>query len=267
MILAEDFNDGYIKGYDYDEANENGKIIRENYKKILHAAANFHSSFWENHGAFNRIGLMCHFETKENMLAWISNAMERPFKKYRKEEESGKIPKDGGICGENNITKKQLDYYDEALKYLKTEYISLIDSRFQPGKNITIICGDLHPGNILISKSEDRQIKFTGLQAVRMGLCTEDLAMLIALYMASDNKRNDIFVQDKKDVLVLLDYYYQCLSEKVKDYSYEMFLKDYKLSIAENMFFPIRLINRGIYDFRMRDKAIKAFETFVLEDK
>jgi hypothetical protein len=42
-------------------------------------------------------------------------------------------------------------------------------------------------------------------------------------------------------------------------------MKDYKISIAENLFFPIRLINRGIYDFRMRDKAIRAFETFVME--
>jgi hypothetical protein len=52
----------------------------------------------------------------------------------------------------------------------------------------------------------------------------------------------------------------------VKNYSYEMFMNDLKLSIAETMFFPIRLINRGIYDFTMRDKAIKAYETFVLSD-
>ncbi|HCA29270.1 MAG TPA: hypothetical protein DEP23_06780 [Ruminococcaceae bacterium] len=267
LILIEDITNGYIKGYDYDEANENGEIIRENYKSILRATADFHSTFWENEDAFKQIGLMCHFETKENMLAWISNAMERPFKKYRKDEESGKIPKNGGICGKNNITEKQLDYYNKALQYLKTEYVNLINSRFNAGKNITIVCGDLHPGHILISKSADRQIKFTGLQAVRMGLCTEDLAMLIALHIASDNKGDDIFAKDKKDVLPLLDYYYQCLSEKIKDYSYETFMKDYKLSIAENMFFPIRLINRGINDFRMRDKAIRAFESFVLESE
>ena len=267
LILMENISDGYIKGYDYDEANENGEIIRGNYINILRATANFHTAFWENEDAFKKIGLMCHFETKENMLAWISNAMERPFKKYIKDEESGNIPKDGGICGKNKITKKQLDCYNEALQYLKTEYTNRIDSRFNTGKNITIVCGDLHPGHILISKSTDRKIKFTGLQAVRMGLCTEDLAMLIALHIASDNKDDDIFTKNKKDVLPLLEYYYQCLSEKIKDYSYDMFMKDYKLSIAENMFFPIRLINRGIYDFRMRDKAIRAFETFVLESK
>ena len=264
LILIEDITDGYIKGYEYDELNESGDIFRKNYKNILRAAANFHSTFWENDSTFERIGLMSHFETKENMLAWISNAMERPYKKYRKDEESGKIPMDGGICGKNNITEKQLDYYNEALQYLKTEYINLIDSRFNTGKKITIIHGDLHPGNVLVSKSVDKQPKFTGVYAIRMGLPTEDLAMLIALHIASDNKSDDIFAKNKNDVLSFLDYYYQCLSEKIKDYSYEAFMKDYKLSVTENLFFPIRLINRGIYDFRMRDKAIKAFETFVL---
>jgi len=72
---------------------------------------------------------------------------------------------------------------------------------------------------------------------------------------------------NKIKVKPYLDYYYQCLCEKVKDYSYETFINDYKIAIAENMFFTICLINRGINDFRMRDKAIKAFETFILEDK
>jgi len=91
--------------------------------------------------------------------------------------------------------------------------------------------------------------------------------MLIALHMAVYDKATDIQTLTKNEVMPFLDYYYQCLSEKVKDYSYETFLKDYKISIAENMFFTIRLINRGINDFRMRDKAIRAFETFVMDNE
>ena len=267
-ILLENLSDNYIKGYDYDEDNENGEIIRKNYKNIINAAVNLHSSFWENTGAFERIGLPWHFESQENMLSWIYNAMEKPFKRYRKDEENGKIPKDGGICGKNNITENQLDYYEKAIQYLKTEYVKLIDSRYNTEKNITVIHGDLHPGNTMMSKDVDRQVKFIDSQAVRIGLCTEDLAMLIALHMSSDNKNDNIFAKNKKDFLPVLDYYYECLSEKIKDYSdysYETFINDYKISVAENMFFPIRLINRGIYDFRMRDKAMRAFETFVLE--
>ncbi|HBL85453.1 MAG: hypothetical protein A2Y17_02795 [Clostridiales bacterium GWF2_38_85] len=180
--------------------------------------------------------------------------MEKDYKKYRKNEEAGKIPK-VWMSLENNIEAKKLDYFQDAIQYLKEEYVKLIDTRFHTGKNITIVHGDLHPGQTYMSKTKDRAIKFVGLQAVRMGLCTEDLAMLLALHIEPD----------KTKIKPLLDYYYQCLSEKVKDYPYETFINDYKISIAENMFFTIRLINSGIYDFNMRDKSIKAFETFILK--
>jgi len=254
LILVDDLSDDYIKGYDFRSDNENGIVIRDNLELYLSAAANWHAAFWENKEAFDKIGYLWHFEAYEHTLSWILDAMEKPFKKYRKNEQAGNIPKDGGICGKNDITNIQLDYFNDALQFLKTEYKNIVETRFQTGKNITVIHGDLHPGAALISKSSDRKVVFTGLQAVRQGLCTEDLAMFIALHIEPD----------KKIAQPLLDKYYKKLSDTVKDYPYEIFMNDYKLSIAENMFFTIRLINRGIFDFNMRDKAIKAYETFVL---
>lgn len=140
---------------------------------------------------------------------------------------------------------------------MKQNYTELLNTRFNASKNITVIHGDLHPGNTFISRSDDRSIKFIDMQAVRIGLCTEDLAMFIALHIEPD----------KEHAQPLLDYYYSCLCEVIKDYPYELFINDYKLSIMENMFFTIRLINRGIFDFSMRDKALKAFETYVLGDE
>ena len=35
-------------------------------------------------------------------------------------------------------------------------------------------------------------------------------------------------------------------------------------TVDKNMFFTVRLINRKIYDFKMMEKAMRAFETFVL---
>ena len=190
------------------------------------------------------------------------SSMEKDFKKYRKKEESGKIPKvwEGEFAGtpfrfENHITPEQLDYFTDAIERLKNEYWDLVESRFHTGKNITVIHGNMHPGAADVSKTPERTVKFDGLQAVRMGLPTEDLAMLIALHIEPD----------KQKAQPLLDYYYHCLCENIKDYSYEAFINDYKIAIMENMFFTIRLINRGIYDFKMRDKAIRAFETFVAE--
>ena len=41
---------------------------------------------------------------------------------------------------------------------------------------------------------------------------------------------------------------------------------DYKYSLAEAVLYTISLMNNGVYDFTMRDKAILAFENFITED-
>ena len=228
--------DNYFKGNCFNEDNENGKIYRENLNSLLRSVAELHSVCWENEGSFEQIGLPWHFEETVNMFAWVKDAMEKPLNKYRKTE------------------KINLEYYDEAIKYVVNEYLKIIGSRFHTGKNITVIHGDLHPGATFMSKSADRTVKFTNMRNVRIGLCTEDLAMLLALHIEPEREKAES----------LLKYYHGCLCEKVKDYPYETFMDDYKLSVAENMFFPIRLINSGINDCPMRDRALKAFETFVL---
>lgn len=253
IILMEDLNNNYIQGFHFNDNNEYGVVIRDNYNALLHAAASFHSAFWENYNVFDKIGLDWRLEAKENLLAHI-NGMEKDYKKYRKNEENGKVPKVWEIF-ENKIELEKLDYYQNAIDILREEYIKLIDERFHCGKNITVIHGDLHPGNMYVSGSADRTVKLIDLQAVRIGLCTEDLAMLLALHIEPD----------KKYAMHLLDHYYHCLCKNIKDYPYDIFISDYKISIMESMFFNIRLMNRGIYDFSMRDKAIKAFETFILD--
>lgn len=188
--------------------------------------------------------------------------MEKDFKKYKKNEEAGKIPKvwEGDFAGtsfkfENNLDITKLDYFSEAIERMKSEYVKLVDSRFHTGKNITVIHGDMSPSVVHVPKSVVGTIKFNGLQAVRIGLPTEDLAMLIALHIEPDKQKS----------LPLLDEYYRCLCESVRNYPYEIFLNDYKIAIMENMFFTIKHINHGIFAFNMRDAAIKAFETFALE--
>lgn len=252
IVLMDDLSDDFIQGYEFDESNENGEIIRQNYHAILSATAAFHSTFWENKESFEKIGLDFRLESKENLLAHISG-MEKDYILYRKNEEAGKIPK-VWMNYENNIDTRKHDYFQEAIAYLKKEYHKLIDTRFHSGKNITMIHGDLHPGHTYMLKSIERTIKFTGFQAIRIGLCTEDLAMLVALHIEPENSK----------AKPLLDYYYQCLCKKIKDYPYDTFVSDYKISVAESMFFPIKLMNNGIYDFNMRDNAMKAFETLFI---
>jgi len=255
ILLREDFNFGYFKGSDvmnivagWNKNHENGKIYYENLKSVMKSAAEFHSAFWENTEVSETIGIDWRLQTKENMLAHISG-MEKDFKKYRKNYKPGATWEHHT----DNIKDEQLDYFNKAIDYLKEEYIKYIDERFDAGKNITVINGELEPIQTYMSISADRIVKIPP-QGVRVGLCTENLAELLALHIEPD----------KKVVEPLLKYYHECLSEKVKNYSYETFINDYKISIAEYMFKPISLANNGIKDFPMRDRAVRAFETFVL---
>ncbi|HPF56530.1 MAG TPA: phosphotransferase, partial [Clostridiales bacterium] len=246
-------SDGYIQGFYYDEENENGTIIRRHYDRLLDATADFHAAFWEDFATFEQIGLDWRYQSAENLAAHLFG-MEKDFIKYKEKEEKHLIPHQWE-CFVNELDIKKLHYFQDAVHYLKKNYKNTLE-RYQVGSNVTIIHGDLHPGNVFIAKTPDRTVKFIDLQAIRIGLCTEDLAMLLALHIEPDQKL----------AKPLIDRYYKRLSGTVKNYSYEMFIRDLKLSVAESMFFPIRLMNRGIYDFSMRDKAIRAYETYVLSD-
>ena len=253
ILLMEDLSRDYIQGNHFDEDNDSGAFIRKNYSTLLRATAKLHAAFWDNYNAFGQIGLDWRLENRVNLLSHI-NGMEKDYKKYRTDEENGKIPKVWNAF-ENKLDLSKLDYFQTAIDTLREKYVELIDTRFHAGKNITIIHGDLHPGNMFISKAADRAVKFIDMQAVRMGLGTEDLAMLLALHIEPD----------KQHALSLLEEYHHCLCENVKDYTLKMLVDDYKISIMENMFFTLRLINRGIFDFSMRDRALCAFETLVLD--
>lgn len=250
VLLVEDVSD-CIQGSCFDEQNENGKKFREHYHILLEETAKVHAAFWQNKSAFQKAGVDWRHETTENLLAHI-NGMEQNFLAYRKKEEEGKIPNVwNGL--RNTIRAEKLDYFRDAIQFLRKKYLPLIDERFRTGKHITVIHGDLHPGNIFLSRLPDASVKMIDMEAVRVGLCTEDLSMLLALHIEPD-------LECSKS---LLDYYYDCLCQDVEGYSYDMFMDDYRISVAEAMFYPICLINQGIFDFDMRDRAVRAYEAFV----
>ncbi|MFT3952287.1 MAG: helix-turn-helix domain-containing protein [Oscillospiraceae bacterium] len=251
-VLMEDLNDGYIQGFYFNENNQNGDMVRASYLNIIESAAKMHAAFWEKGDAFEQVGLDWRHESNENLLAHIAG-MEKDFHLYRQKEQSNEIPQKWE-CFENNLDVNKLDYFQDAINRMKRLYLQVLFDRFHSGRNITVIHGDLHPGNTFVSKLSSHTVKMIDFQAVRIGLCTEDLAMLIALHIEPD----------KRHAMPLIDHYYSCLTKTVADYPYDLFMEDLKLSVMESMFFTIRLMNQGIYDFSMRDKAIKAFETFVL---
>jgi transcriptional regulator with XRE-family HTH domain/aminoglycoside/choline kinase family phosphotransferase len=237
ISLTEGLSIGFIQGFDFDEQTENGKFIRANYISYLEAAADFHSAFWEDETLFEKVGLPWHLDNFQIHIKGV----EKDYIKYKEEFK-------------DKINPSDMQCLDNALSYLKDSYINIINNRFHTGKNITLIHGDLHPGNTFISPT-NKAVKFIDFEAVRIGLCTDDLAMFVAYHIAPD----------KKDALPLLNHYYKHLSIKVAGYSYENFMSDYKASIIENIFFSIHLINQGIPAFNIRDASLIAYRTFASE--
>jgi hypothetical protein len=227
-----------------DPADQNGLFYQDHLPSLLTVAADFHAAFWED----SKIGIDWRHKSDANWLAHVGG-MEKDFLIYRKAEAAGKIPSEWEVCGKtfpNQITAQQLDCFSKAIELLKA---LPLPARFREGRNITRIHGDLHPGNTYMDQSGD--VRFTDWEAVRTGLCTEDLAMLLALHIEPDSQK----------ARPLLDLYYERLCRTVDGYPYEAFCDDYQTAVLEAMFFPLRLINRGITDFPMRDRAIRAFET------
>ena len=248
IALTQDLHADCIACFDYDSENDAGDAIRANLPALLQAAASWHGAFWADFDAFGQIGLDWRLESPEALAAHISG-MERDYRQYREKEEAGKIPRVWNGM-ENHSTPEMWGHYDAALQFLRSESAAWL-TRMHGGQGVTVIHGDMHPGAAFLSPAQGT-VQFDGLQALRMGLGAEDLAMLLALHLAPT----------RESALPLLRQYHDRLCENVRNYSFDALLQDYRLAVAEALFFPIRLMNQGIFAFKMRDMAILAFGEF-----
>ena len=201
---------------------------------MIDLTADLHAAFWDNYEAFGETGLPWRLENRKNFERHCK-AMEKDAKSY---------------C---RAHKMEAGEFRRALAYLRGEMRKLIEDRLHTGRNITIIHGDLHPGNVLLPKEEGGQAVFVDLEAVRMGLGAEDLAMLLGLHLAPGKAR----------ALPLLERYHRRLSASAEGYSFGMLLEEYRIALAEALFFPVKLWKNGIDDAAMMGRALQAWKEFV----
>ncbi len=240
-MLLEDLNEEYISGSVFDEEHPHGEIYRRHINDVLSVVAELHLKCWDNGGIFREVGLPWHLD---HFFAHMQS-VERDYGVFRK-------------AYWNKMDEGYFAAYEQALDFLNSRYPDIIENRFHKGKNITVIHGDFHPGNTFLSKNEKRaEVRMVDFEGVRMGLAVDDLVMFLALHVAPS----------KTEAMPFLNHYYRLVSERVCDYSFNEFLSDYNASIAENLFFPIKLINNGISDFRMARKSLIAYKTFKDESK
>jgi hypothetical protein len=95
-------------------------------------------------------------------------------------------------------------------------------------------------------------------EAVKVGLCTEDLVMLFI---------HDLF-HGSEETTRIFDLYFHSINNKIKSaYTYTQFVEDVRLSIMEGIFFPIKLfVHEGIKDEEHIWKSINAYKDLVRFD-
>jgi len=201
-------------------------------ERMVDMATGLHAAFWDNDDAFGEVGLPWRLDSAKNFEKHCK-AMERGIKPYCKAHGM-----DGGV-------------FRGAIAHLRSKMPGLLDERLHAGKNITVVHGDLHPGNILLPREGGGLGRFVDLEAVRMGLGAEDLAMLLGLHLAPE----------RESALPLLERYHRGLGRT--GYPFEALLADYRVALAEGMFFPMKLYFDGIDDGNMMERAIKAWKEFV----
>lgn len=240
IILLEDLSENYICGREFDENTKNGTIYREAYKEIAKAAASFHLSFWNKDEAFQQIGLPWYLESVQNAKLHI-DGLRGDLKRFQE-----LFPK--------KLSEDEVQCFEGALSLLEERLPEAITNRFHKGKNITIVHGDMNPSNVFVSKNSKDDIRFIDMEAVRMGLPTEDLAMFFALH-----------VEPGKEAITYLNQYYHEIKKTIQDYSMDEFINDYSLGIMMTMFHPIGIVGvrMKILDENMIHRAVKAYHSFV----
>jgi len=193
-------------------------------ERMIDMAADLHAAFWDSHDVFGSVGLPWRLDCEKNFKQHCK-AMEKHMKAY---------------CKAHGFDSA---IFRQALTHFRSNMLTRIN-----GKNITIIHGDLHPGNVLLSEGSG---VFIDLEAVRMGLGTEDLAMLLALHIAPEKAR----------AMPLLERYHA--RRRADGYPFEALLADYRLALSEALFFPMKLYADGIDDVTMMERAMKAWNDFV----
>ncbi|WP_313637833.1 phosphotransferase [Paenibacillus sp. FSL K6-0276] len=210
-------------------------IASEKLANIIEVIAQFHAASWET----SELALPEHLKSVEDYLIHITY-LERDYLDFRKQQTY-------------NFGEEQFRIYEKSLFSLREnaqQHIKRI-SRYQ---NTTCIHGDLNVGNLLYPVFNSAKPCIIDLEAVKVGLCTEDLVMLFI---------HDLFY-GSEETSRIFDLYFHSINNKIRsEYTYTQFVEDVRLSIMEGIFFPLKLfVHDGIKDEELIWKSIAAYKNF-----
>lgn len=118
-------------------------------------------------------------------------------------------------------------------------YETLLDAgprllaRYRSHRDLTIVHGDVHAWNALLSRDRDRpDVRLIDWDGWRVDMATDDLAYMIALYWSSERRR-------RHERRTLERYHATLVAGGVRDYGLDALWQDYRLSVLWQIATPV----------------------------
>lgn len=202
---------------------------------IIGTVARFHAVSWNRETATPQ-----HLADLEGYLTHLGY-LERDYQEFNKRNPY-------------SFGKEQFSIYEESLRGLREQAPAHME-RVAAFRNTTLIHGDLNVGNLLYPLSAQDKPCIIDLEAVKLGVCTEDLMMLFV---------HDLF-HGPEATWRIFDLYYQALGKEITaTYSHAQFVADVRTAIMEGVFFPIKLYTHyGVHEEELAWKSLNAYQGMI----
>jgi thiamine kinase-like enzyme len=155
---------------------------------------------------------------------------------------------------QHRVSAKVVEMYALAIQRLRAEWEHIWPWRSENCEHLSLVHGDLHPGNIFYPIDKEGSVCYIDWEAFRLDLPTTDLVMLLALHLAPHADQ----------ALPLLEAYHaELLRHGISNYAFQNLLNDYRSAILYGMFYPMKLFTcSGIADDTMLDHILTACVSF-----
>lgn len=230
-LLMEDLTRTHCNLADWEAPLEEDQL-----KAIVDVVSQFHAVSWES----EKLDVPWHLQSIEGYLTHIGY-LERDYMYFRKHQTY-------------NLSADHYEVYEKSLEKLRENAQKHIE-RITSYQHTSFIHGDLNVCNILYPLKGNDKPYIIDLEAVRVGLCTEDLVMLFI---------HDLF-HGGEETLHIFQMYYRAICMKIScEYTYDQFLEDIKISVMEGVFFPLKLfVHNGVKDEELVLKSLQAYKFLI----
>lgn len=230
-LLMEDLTGTHCNMADWEAPLEADQL-----KAIIDVVSQFHAVSWGS----GKLAVPWHLQSIEGYLKHIGY-LERDYVHFRKHQTY-------------NLSADQYRVYEKSLEKLRENAPKHIE-RITSNRHTSFIHGDLNVCNMLYPLIGNAKPYIIDLEAVRVGICTEDLVMLFI---------HDLF-HGGEETLHIFQMYYRAICTKISsEYTYNQFLEDMKISLMEGVFFPLKLfVHNDVKDEELILKSLQAYKFLI----